>query len=676
MRIIVNVFNFLSKVILGVGIVDFFNKVSLTKAEAQKADRLARNQQFSNAVRITEEILSAWSPTPSFFERWLRRWELDNLLKRLRRQQQRWQNIVEGKERFHRGLAAEQAGNLDDAARMYKAAAALLPDSTECRIRVGILAIKAEDWTKALAEVKGIVGEQAAYIRGFAYAKQGNLQKAHREWQSLSHDKVQAQRDVLKMIGQRPRLLAKREIEQLLETDNLEAVKAKSEAFIQKFGPDQRVQANLDQHILPRLNVAAWKSQDWKKVVETAKQIWSKQQDITSLHNWAVASYYCALEDSSSLTYLIVVWSTALANIHLNPSLQDVPWLGSTTINFNDLSLNLKQLIEDAIDAVKDRDINEYFQLRDYYRLEFAALRLMGNPTLRGMRLKDLFLTPGFYELHCANLPEALLYKDPNQDPEEAKLLAALYTNWGLAVAVCLEGDTNRAIQIKPATHPLSEAERYAQQLVSYHEGCYYLQHHRWHQAVTPLKQAQAEIKASVPWHQEVDRLCQVQRQVISTEDEHLDFARFWYDFLGSQSAGSYLAEYRAEQIREKLAKEEITFGKALKDLQKLQQIDAQNPFVIDLIAMVESSQELQEIDKSLKSNRFDEAVRQAKNSRHQRVRQFVAEICINILIEILKREGLDENDYTTIMQLGFWANELCPDESPFQEVLRQLGLQ
>lgn len=75
------------------------------------------------------------------------------------------------------------------------------------------MAIKIEDWTTALSHLENVPGEQAAYLRGFAHAQQGNLQPAHREWQSLTQTMVGYQRDALKSLAQRQRLLAIQNIE-------------------------------------------------------------------------------------------------------------------------------------------------------------------------------------------------------------------------------------------------------------------------------------------------------------------------------------------------------------------------------------------------------------------------------------------------------------------------------
>ena len=574
------------------------------------------------------------------------------------------QRTIKGKELFRAGLVAEKAGELKVALNKYREAATLLADPTECQVRQAMLEVKSKEWARAISLLEGISEPQAAYIRGFAYAQQGNLQQAELEWQSLAGANVKQQSDILKIIAERQRLLARIEISQLVEEQKLEEALSASEAFIQKFGEDVLVRGNLNEHIQPRRDAAAWQSQDWEKIAAAAEQVWIEQQDVKSLHNWAVASYYRAQADSGQLSEAIVACSTALANISINPALKDIPWLGNNSIDLGEVARDLGQLVEEAIEAIKDKDILEYLGLRDRYRLEVAAQRQMGNPPTFGMRVKGLFITPGCYDRYRTRLTA----------PEfPAQLWGALYTDWGLAVAACLDGDSARAIQIKPARAGASSAERFASTFVSYHEGCHYLQQQRWRDAVNSLKQAQAEIRASLAWREQVDTLCGVQRQAITDFNEHLDFAKFWYDLLESQAARSYFAEYKAQQIREKLVAEQITDEKAIRELEEIKRLDPQNPVVLDLIERVEIAKEIKEIDRLLKNRDLDEMVRQASRSRHEQVRYVAAEFFIDILLEAVNSGKV--YDFDEIRQLGRWAYQICPDAPQFQEIYRSLGL-
>ncbi|QFS42931.1 peptidase M, neutral zinc metallopeptidase site [Nostoc sphaeroides] len=576
---------------------------------------------------------------------------------------QKLQQTLKGREKFRQGLAAEKAGDFKAAASFYKNAKLLLPNSTSCQIRLALVAIKTQAWAIALTYLEAIPGEQAAYLRGFAYAQQEDLQVAYKEWQRLSTANIAKQREILKNLSQRQRLLKLQNIEQLVAAENWEKAKAESTQFLQKFGSDPLVEENLNEHIQPRLEAELWKDKEWKIIADKVEKAWISQPNITTLHNLAVANYYLAQTSPINLLNLIFSLSTALANITEDPSLQDVPWLENKPVEFAAVSLELKRRIKTAID-MKDTNIIEYLYLRDRYRLEVVSLNLMGEPPKWGMKIKDVFITPICYQYYLPQWQSIF----ENKIHANQKILSSLYTNWGLAVAACLEGDYQRAIQLKPSTTDKSDIAAFAQKFVAYHEGYYQLQQQKWREAIIPLKQAKPEIKANKDWQQEIDRLCGLQRQVLSNFQEHLEFAQFWYNLLESRDARSYLAEYKAEQIREQIANEQISSATALRELQKLKEIDNQNPIVIDLIERIEFNQELELIDNLLKNNKFEEAVQHAKESQHQRLRNIVSDICIEILIKGFKNRDLGFED---IYQLGYWAYELCPDHPNVQEIYR-----
>ncbi|PLZ91856.1 hypothetical protein CEN44_07520 [Fischerella muscicola CCMEE 5323] len=283
--------------------------------------------------------------------------------------------------------------------------------------------------------------------------------------------------------------------------------------------------------------------------------------------------------------------------------------------------------------------------------------------------VKNLLIMPGCYHHYLQTWQNILV---DNIDSSQ-KILRSLYTDWGLAVAACVEGDIQRAIQIKPSNKTVTVVETFACKFVAYHEGCYQLQQYKWREAILPLNQAKSEIQASLNWQQEIDKLCTLQRQNISNFTEHLEFAQFWYDLLASQLARSYLAEYKAEQLREKLANETISSEKALRELQEIKKIDEYNPVVTDLIERVEVTQELKEIDRLLRNGQYETMVKRARLTHHERVRFIVANFFLEILIDGLKNGNL--HDPKLIMQLGSWAYEICPNEPEFQAIYQSLRL-
>ena len=580
------------------------------------------------------------------------------------------QRTVKGKEQFLLGLTAEKTGNLQEAASLYKVAQALLPDPTECKIRLGLVVLKTQDWVTALSHLEGVCGEQAAYLRGFTYVQQGNLQQAYPEWQSVSHPDIELNRLILKTMSQQQRLRLLQNIEQCVQSGNFTAAQAASLQFLQKFGSDKLVEDNLKEHIQPRLEAAIWQNTDWGIIVARVEEIWISQPDMITLHNWAVATYYHALEMDfgTAIQNFIIALSTALANLTHAPALQNIPWLGTQPIDLELISLGLKRRIEEVIESCKYRDINEYLELRDIQRLEYLSLHLMRTQPNRDIKINNIRLPPGCYNKYFNRWQDNLV----DEMEQNHNILRALYTPWGLAVAACLEGDNQRAIQLKPTVKPQTSLEWFAEQLVAYHEGCYLLVQQKWREAMIPLKQASSEIKASVVWQQEIDRLCSIQRQEISQFKEHLEFAQFWYEILESQCARSYLAEYKAEQLWMNLANQQISPLKALQELQNLKQIDECNPVVFDFIEKARLFQEFEIIEMLLEQNKFEEAILVAKKSNYKPVKFKVADFFMQILSDVVKREL---GDLQMIYQLGRFAYEICPNEPAFQEVYRSLKL-
>ena len=568
-------------------------------------------------------------------------------------------NQLQAKQIFRLGLKSEQAKDYLLAREKYIQAIQLLPEVIEYRMRLSMVEIKIGNWQQAIIVLTGINHQKASYIRGFAQAKQGNWYEAYQEWQSLNHPQIAQQREILKLLVHRDRLQALKQIENFVETGKLPQAETASLAFIQKFKASDLVKTNLNQHIIPRLEVANWHSYEWEKITTETEKVWQEKQDIQALHNWSIASYYYYQKTKEKLEDVIIAWTTAIANIHIDPILKDVPWLGNTEINLEEITVNLNQLIEKAIDEVKERNLEEYFRLRDRYRLEITAIKLMGKPPNSGMKIGELFLTPGCYNKYKNIFNHGIMW-------QATLLQKALYTDWGLAVAACMEGDRARGILIKPNHVVNADVENYAYKFICYHEGCHYLQQHEWKKAVHCLRESQLEIKASVTWQEELDKLCIAQKRVINEFDEHLQFGQFWYEILGSKEAKSYLAEYKAEAIREKLISDGIDTQNAWIELKIIQQIDGTNPVVNDLIERLELAQEMQEIHQLLENNEFEEAVAKAKRSRYSQVRQKVAEICLDILVEGFKNRKLG---FDHICELGKWAYELCPDDESVKQI-------
>ncbi|RUS97047.1 hypothetical protein DSM106972_085970 [Dulcicalothrix desertica PCC 7102] len=583
------------------------------------------------------------------------------------------QRTVKGKEKYRLGLQAEKSGNLKEATTLYKSAAVLLPNFRDCKIRLGIVAIKTEEWSLAISQLTDIETEQGRYLRGFAYAKQGQLQAAHREWQNLQQTtKFVQQKENIKIISQRQKLLALKNIEKFIADDDLEQAQTSSGEYLQKFGSDSLVETNLTEHILPRLKAKVWQNHEWHILADTTIKLWESSPDIINLHNWLITTYYRVFSDASTgvIEDLIIALPTAIANLNQDLTLYDIPWLESQKLDLELVSLELQRRLEEIIDKFQENQLDQYLKFRDKYRLEKVALRLMGNPVQKGMKVNELFITPGCYS-RFFNQWQNFLVADIHSSE---RILQALYTPWGLSIAACLESDVARAIQIKPSNQSANNSiELFAGSFVAYHEGCHYLQQQQWQKAATHLNKAKSEIKTFPDWLHEINRLCLLQRQAISEFPEHLKFAQFWYDLIGSQLAKSYLAEYKAEELRDKLVNKQISQEQALKQIQKISVIDDNNPIVLDLRERLEFVQEFEEFENLLKRKLYEQAVEKAKKSRNERVRFAAAEIFIQIIINAAERG--DASDYEMVQQLGRWAYEICPDAPEFQQIYRSLRL-
>ncbi|MDJ0594349.1 MAG: hypothetical protein QNJ72_30965 [Pleurocapsa sp. MO_226.B13] len=608
-----------------------------------QANQLARAGKFQAAISLFEPALAEFTRNDG-----------EQFLSKLKK-------IVYAKDCFRMGVLAEEAQDFEVAVVKYQETLQILPELTECQMRSAIASLKNNNLNRVFSFLQEINNEQAHYLRGLAYAKQNDWKQANREWKNIKLDRVEEQRQIIKTLIKRDRLSQIQEIESAVDHNNIEIAKKLSLEFIKKFGSEPTIEQNLENHIQPLLERQVWEAQDWQQITAKTEQIWLEKQDIESLHNWAVATYYQAQINPHKLVDFIIAWSTALANIKYNPALQDVPWLGSNSIDIENVSAKLKQELENAIDAVKDDDVEEYLKLRDIYRRDMVTLSLMQQNDY-GMRVKQqLLILPCCYQ-RCRNyLPEM---KFP------AKIWGALYTDWGKAVAACHEGDTARAIKIKPDKNPISEAERFAYYFVSYYEGCHYLQDLEWRKAIKPLQQAQSEIKAKFDWCKEIDRLCELQRKKINDFDEHLQFSKFWYELIATQPSRSYFAECKARKVAEKLSNETISYQQGLKELQKIKDIDPNNSVTLNLIETIEIDLELQEIDRLWQQSLYEEAVRRAKRSRHEQVRFKVAEVCVDILLKGAQSGNLP---FEVMHQLGQWTYELCPREPAFMPIYRQL---
>ena len=611
----------------------------------EQSTQLAVRGQFQEAINFLKPALHEFS-----------REDGQQLLTKLER-------VIQAKELFNLGLIGEKAGDFNQAQVQYEQALNLLPEFTECKIRLSAITVETHP-NKAISYLERTEGEQAAYIHGFAHTRLRNWQQAYREWKAINSNQISSQREIIKSLAERDRLSKIKEIESAIDCNKFEIAKTLSLEFIDKFGTELTVQQNLESHIQPLLERQICENHDGQKIAAKTQQTWLKQQDINSLHNWAIATYYQAQTNPHKLLDFIIAWSTALANMKHNPTLHNIPWLGSNSVDIKDVSAKLKQILENAIDVVKDSNINEYLKFRDIYRREMLALSLIQQNNC-GIRIKQqLFILPGCYQRFRNYLPRINF---------PAKVWGSLYTDWGLAVAACYENDIARAIKIKPGKNPISEAERFACNFISYHEGCYYLQNLEWRKAIKLLQQAKSEIKAKSDWCKEIDRLCEAQRQNLDEFDKHLQFSKFWYELIDSQPSKSYFAEQSAIQVGLKIDDKKISLSQGLDELRAIRNnIDRNNATTLNIIEKVEYTLAAEKVDRLLKDNQYREAIKVAKRSQNEAICFRLAEIFIDVILQGAENRSLD---FDGMYQLARWAYELCPREPAFMPIYRELKI-
>ena len=292
------------------------------EATLTQANQIAREGKFQEAISLFEPALAEFTRNDG-----------EQFLSKLKK-------IVYAKDCFRMGVLAEEAQDFEVAVVKYQETLQILPELKECQVRSAIASLKNSNLDRVFSFLQETNDEQASYLRGLAYSKQRDWKQANREWKNIKNNRVEEQRQIIKTLIERDRLLQIQEIESAVDLNNVEIAKKLSLEFINKFGSEPEVQQNLENHIQPLLEHQIWESQNWQQIAVKTEQIWLEQQDIESLHNWAIANYYQAQTNPHKLPDFIVAWSTALANIEHNPTLQNVPWLGSNSIDIKDVLPN------------------------------------------------------------------------------------------------------------------------------------------------------------------------------------------------------------------------------------------------------------------------------------------------------------------------------------------------
>jgi hypothetical protein len=479
----------------------------------------------------------------------------------------RLNRVVAAKEQLNLGKIEQRIGDTITAKYHYCAAIHLLPDWNEPKLQLAIIEAQSEASSAVIEQLAISDYPQTKCLEGLLYTKQGQYDRARKIWSKLDLQMVRSyDRAGSHEIEQCK--LVQTQIKQLVDQGELEQARTVSLELIGRFGSDSVIETNLKNCILPGIEAKIWKGEDWQNIAILTRENWSSQPKITSLHNWTIALYY-ATQIDDNIEELIAAWATLIANIDLDPTLQDLPWLKTKIGSLADICSQLWQLLEQRIETIKDSNPSKYLHLRDRYRQEFWAMELSQLEPNAKIVVGELTILPACYQRYY---PQISLGEAP-------QLWKTLYTNWGKAVAACLAGDPQRAEIIKTDLAVNSSLEEFAERFILYQQGCYHLQQENWHSAIYPLNEANITIDRDREWWDKTNELCIDRRRKIIDFDEHLNFAQFWYDLLNSSQSQDYLIEYRALKIQQEWANSTIS-----DELSLIQIIDLQAAYPQHLV--------------------------------------------------------------------------------------------
>lgn len=467
--------------------------------------------------------------------------------------------VIAATEQLNLGNNQQKSGDISAAKYHYVAALQLVPEWKEPQLKLAMIEAQTGETSAAIDRLAPINNVQTKCLEGLLHSHQGAYQQAREIWSKLDRDLVREYWQLISNETVEQCRLIQPQIKQLVDRGELEQARTISLDFINQVGSDSLIEANLKNCILPGIETKIWQTEDWPKIAVLAHEIWLSQPNIKSLHNWTVALYYASQIDHD-LEKLIIAWPTAIANISLDPTLQDLPWLAGKLPSLNDLSDRLWQILDRRIEEIKDADLPKYLNLRDGYRREFWAMQLANEQPDTKMMLGELIILPACFQHYY---PQFSL-------GEELKVWKTLYTKWGKAVAACLAGDPQRAEIIKADLEINSSLEEFASQFIFYKQGCYYLHQEDWRGAIYPLNDAKTTIRDNYQWHDEIDRLCTNHRLKIIDFDEHLDFSRFWHDLLPTPESETYFVEYQALKIQSDWSNSLIPDAESLAKIQDL----------------------------------------------------------------------------------------------------------
>ena len=574
---------------------------------------------------------------------------------------------------LQQAIRAESDGDLLSAARFYNKVLALYPNHIGAKLRLCIVLIRQQYWREALHCVQDIDLDIARYLMGFIYYKLGNLKKAKSLWDTANVVGIHKARESLNKLLKREMNKQKKLIWDKLNSKEFSEAKALSENYIEYLDDDPLIINNLRNYIIPQLEEGIWEDKSPELNIDYARERWIQSPSIATLHNYAVSSYYFAQNMNVSpenLDRLIETFAsmfTTLANLNLDPSLANLPWLGRrlpSNTNFKFIISYVKGELERLIEQYKEPYPQEYLKLKDYYLLEEISLEAIIE-TSQGIKLGNFYITPTLFRLYKDKL--SLFIQSYPKAP-----WSYLYTNFGLGVALCLKGNVERAIKIKSSLYdakPLGKEESLAEEFVSYHEGSFYLMNKTWKKAKPLLKKVQ--LAKHPEWRDNIDQLMEAQSQDISSSEEKDEFSQFWLSLGKTERAINYHVSCELEKLQARFKEGRITPKQMLETLKKLLANYPNNARLTTLIKELEMSLKLDEFIELISRGQVDLAIRLvASESRELRFR--AAQKLINIACKEIKSRNYNPN---FIIAMATIAYRIAPYEQEFQDFYMMVGI-
>jgi tetratricopeptide (TPR) repeat protein len=511
------------------------------------AERFAAAGEFNTALNVARNLsLSLTAPVPFWQYLW-RRWQVRPLIARLNAQTNIWNSIVreyylafrsaesraaagdfagaesvldralniyphpqglnflktverlrQGQEWLRLGLSAELIGSVEIARYHYTNLIDEFPELRAlCHNRLAALAIGDRDWAAAIKYTNNSTDQLAIKYNGLAHYQQHQQQR----WQLL------------------------REIQHQIQIERLDQAWQSCLDYIEQFGTDSLVQQILTEYIQPQLTTVPT---EWSDRCQITQQRWQNIGGKTLLHDWAIAAYYRYQFNPDRLDWLrdlVPIWVTASINTSLDSKLTDP----------QPVIIQIRNLVVSLIDRFTDETDRAELQLQ--WQREIMALEYLSTPPTTGLRIRGVFISPGFYDLFQSQMTDIQL---------PAKKWAMFYTPWWRSIVACHQGNPVQAMVFKPTTPPDTAASKFAQQFVAYHEGCYYLECRpggfpRWREAFAMLELAKPQILDTPAWQSTLDRLCDTHQLSIWNPPDRQEFAICWHNLLLSDSAKVFL---------------------------------------------------------------------------------------------------------------------------------------